>query len=905
MKKLFATLLLLAIVFTAIPAVQSSAGAESNYYIHVDVTNQYVTVYRSSDNAIVRQMICSTGASGSSTPLGTFVMPNKRYSSERTEWYYTMGVYVKYPSRIVNGILFHSIPFSSRNDGTMQQSAYNKLGSPASHGCIRLRVDDSKWIADNCPPGTVVKIFKSGSRNDIVRSVLLNTGSYSIDTGLSYNQFIGLSDDPNTLDRASTGAEVKKLETILQGLGFFTGTPDGTYDTTTIQAVAAFQKAAGLEQTGLADLDTRTLAASANAPTGTRTTFKIGMSGRAVKKLQEALYALKLYDGPIDGTYSQAVAEAVRFLQTVEIQPVNGEADQALQEAALSLAASLLERFGNGEDYQLLTLKQDALMARVSNTAFLWMRSSPSTSATTINKLAEGTQLLVLAQQGDWTQVRLGAQTGYCMTSYLIIYNGETISLHYGQDFLPEGESLKRVQELMIELGYMDGTASGVYDLETIEAVKAFQQAIGEDPDGLPGEETLAQAEREDAPTGTRVALRQGDSGRPVEDLQAALAALKLYDGEIDGVYDAQVAQAVSLFEKYYGYTQNGVAESDVQKDIRSRAQVLLERFGHGDYNVIAIAEQSRVATVTADALWVRSAPYATASTIGKVEKGSVLSVLDDLDGWTKVAYGERDGYVMSQYVSITTETSYDLFYDKDLIAETDVKTLQQALISLGYLTGNASGTYDRATIEAVKAFETALGDKYADGMANRGVLEAALADDAPINTSITLSPNTNASRVVKSLQESLQALGYYTGAVDGNYSQSVAQAVKMYQRAHGLQLNGIANKALQEAVHANAQAVREEYGDEYVIILTEETVQTATVTADSLRLRAKPSASAETLTIMEKGTQLAVQSIQSGWVQVEYGDLDGYVMSQYVAVTSELLVKPQYGKDLLGGAEA
>ena len=175
--------LLLAVAVVSLPVLQQTAAAESAYYIDVDITNQYVTVYRRSDNAIVRQMICSTGASGSSTPIGTFVMPNKRYSSERTEWYFTMDVYVKYPSRIYKGILFHSVPFSSRNDATLQWSEYNKLGSPASHGCIRLRVDDSKWIADNCPPGTVVYIYRSGARNDIVRSVLLEVGSYSIDLG--------------------------------------------------------------------------------------------------------------------------------------------------------------------------------------------------------------------------------------------------------------------------------------------------------------------------------------------------------------------------------------------------------------------------------------------------------------------------------------------------------------------------------------------------------------------------------------------------------------------------------------------------------------------------------------------------------------------------------------------------
>ena len=245
LKKLLATLLLLALAFTALPGGQQAAVAESKYYIDVDVTNQYVTVYRKSDNAIVRQMICSTGASGSSTPLGTFVMPNKRYSNERTEWYHTLGVYVKYASRIYQGILFHSVPFSSRNEATLQQDAFNKLGSPASHGCIRLRVDDSKWIADNCPPGTVVRIFRSNSRNEIVRGVLLEVGSYSIDSGVPYNQFIGLSDDPDTLDRASSGPEVRDLQMLLQSLGFFTGTPDGTYNTLTVQAVAAFQEAAG------------------------------------------------------------------------------------------------------------------------------------------------------------------------------------------------------------------------------------------------------------------------------------------------------------------------------------------------------------------------------------------------------------------------------------------------------------------------------------------------------------------------------------------------------------------------------------------------------------------------------------------------------------------------------------
>jgi lipoprotein-anchoring transpeptidase ErfK/SrfK len=33
-----------------------------------------------------------------------------------------------------------------------------KLGQPASHGCIRLKVEDAKWVYDNIPEKTEVFI---------------------------------------------------------------------------------------------------------------------------------------------------------------------------------------------------------------------------------------------------------------------------------------------------------------------------------------------------------------------------------------------------------------------------------------------------------------------------------------------------------------------------------------------------------------------------------------------------------------------------------------------------------------------------------------------------------------------------------------------------------------------------
>ncbi len=54
-----------------------------------------------------------------------------------------------------------------------------------------------------------------------------------------------------TLRSGSKGAAVTELETLLKNRGFFPGTPDGTFDATTRDAVKAFQRAAGLGEDGV------------------------------------------------------------------------------------------------------------------------------------------------------------------------------------------------------------------------------------------------------------------------------------------------------------------------------------------------------------------------------------------------------------------------------------------------------------------------------------------------------------------------------------------------------------------------------------------------------------------------------------------------------------------------------
>ena len=255
----------LAIALMLVMLLSFAAHAESKYYIDVDIANQIVTAYgygggRTQDN-IARQMICSTGY-GTSTPTGTYFMPEKKYESEREEWYWfgKYEIYAKYASRIVNGILFHSVLYPNTHTHATWASV-NALGFKASHGCVRLRDEDAKWIAENCPPGTCVHIFDDAAVDEDLRQLLLNS-SFSADE-LDYADFLsGMC----TLSRGSRFSSVKELQQALIDSGYLDDKADGYFGAKTTEAVKKFQTAIGMTADGNATAAVQEALFASDAP---------------------------------------------------------------------------------------------------------------------------------------------------------------------------------------------------------------------------------------------------------------------------------------------------------------------------------------------------------------------------------------------------------------------------------------------------------------------------------------------------------------------------------------------------------------------------------------------------------------------------------------------------------------
>lgn len=130
------------------------------YFAGVNREQGVVTIYVAEEgsdtyNLPVRAMICSGGEDTIMSEPGTSFRTSHKY-----RWRALAGnVYGQYAVRISGPYLFHSVPYYSPDVADLEYPEYNKLGTAASMGCIRLSIVDVKWIYDNCPLGMPVVIY--------------------------------------------------------------------------------------------------------------------------------------------------------------------------------------------------------------------------------------------------------------------------------------------------------------------------------------------------------------------------------------------------------------------------------------------------------------------------------------------------------------------------------------------------------------------------------------------------------------------------------------------------------------------------------------------------------------------------------------------------------------------------
>ena len=153
-------------IVTVVPTPKS----KNKYALYVNKKQNTVNVYTLDANnkytVPYKVMLCSTGRNNK-TPVGSYSI------SDQYVWRELIGsVYGQYASRFYKSFLFHSVPYLKTDKGTLKGAEYNKLGEQASDGCVRLCVEDAKWIYDNCKKGTTVVVYEDDNPGPLGKPTL-------------------------------------------------------------------------------------------------------------------------------------------------------------------------------------------------------------------------------------------------------------------------------------------------------------------------------------------------------------------------------------------------------------------------------------------------------------------------------------------------------------------------------------------------------------------------------------------------------------------------------------------------------------------------------------------------------------------------------------------------------------
>ena len=128
-------------------------GSSTSYMIAVDLSNHYVVVFRGSAGSwkFDRMFQCTNGSKSTPTVTGDFSIGSKGYSFDGPYQNYTCY----YWTQFYGDYLFHSVIYKYHS-WTVDVP---DLGKAWSHGCVRLAIENAKWIQDHVPYGSHVYIY--------------------------------------------------------------------------------------------------------------------------------------------------------------------------------------------------------------------------------------------------------------------------------------------------------------------------------------------------------------------------------------------------------------------------------------------------------------------------------------------------------------------------------------------------------------------------------------------------------------------------------------------------------------------------------------------------------------------------------------------------------------------------
>ena len=486
------------------------------------------------------------------------------------------------------------------------------------------------------------------------------------------------------------------------------------------------------------------------------------------------------------------------------------------------------------------------------------------------------------------------------------------------------GATVSKVQTELKALGYYYGQITGNAGPKTVAAIKSFQSKNGLTADGISGPQTIAKIDAAYEAKGgsssgsgsSASGLKLNSKGTDVRNLQQDLTTLGYYWAEITGNFGAKTETAVRRFQEENGLTADGVAGT---KTLNAIAAAVARKGGtpaSGGSAGTTLKLNSQGTKVSQLQTDLKQLGYYYAEITGNfgAKTEAAVKAFQKAKGLTADGVaGTKTLNAIAAAVDKAGGSSSGSSSTNMKLGSTGaaVSALQQNLTTLGYYYGDVTGHYGNLTQQAVKKFQKAKGLTQ-DGVASTATLNAITS--ALKNAGVDVGPGTVATTLregdkgtaVTELQTMLKKLNYYYGSVTGSFGSLTKQAVRKFQDANKLTVDGVAGPATINKLRTLTGGSADSGSSSGSTVTTDKSY--GRTTKDNVYLRSSYSTTSSAKASLQKGQKFRISKVYtvSGvkWYYVTV-TVGGYTYKGYIrGDMMENITAADFGDDSNSGEQ-
>ncbi|PRT13916.1 mannosyl-glycoprotein endo-beta-N-acetylglucosamidase [Bacillus toyonensis] len=536
------------------------------------------------------------------------------------------------------------------------------------------------------------------------------------------------------------------------------------------------------------------------------------------------------------------------------------------------------------------------------NATNLNIREQPTTQGKVIGTVKKGTNVQVLSKEKEWAKISHDGKEGYVTLQFLGFSNGnpnveqkQQLTINNGQ----KEEGIVTATRLNVRnsptlgssmIGYVQknekvtvlGKANGWAKIEykgkegyvSLEFLK-FGDAI-QTPD-TSGQKQLQPTIKNGAQevgtinaTSLRVRSAANTSSSVLGNLKNGekVTVLGKANGWAKISYQGKEGYVSLEFVKIDGNTE------EIKKPEQPKTSDATIKNG-----------TQEVGTINATSLRVRSAANTSSSVLGNLKNGEKVTVLGKANGWAKISYQGKEGYVSLEFVKLEAGKQEEKPAENITNGTQEVGTINATSLRVRSAANTSSSVLGNLKNgEKVTVLGKANGWAKISYQGKEGYvslefvkLEAGKQEEKPAEN---ITNGTQEVGTINATSLRVRSAANTSSAVLGNLKNG--EKVTVLGKANGwakINYQGKEGYVSLEFVKLEAGKQEEKPAED----ITNGTQEVGTINATSLRVRSAANTSSSVLGTLKNGEKVTVLGKENGWAKINYQGKEGYVSLEFV----------------------